>query len=102
MHDADSSSARGQVTFDEEVQNAPSGPGDEVCQESIELRSTNATNESVFLRSSSTREQIRHQKLTEMTAFGAVLWVFFLLGWNDGTAGPMLPAIQRYYHVGRR
>ncbi|THH32029.1 hypothetical protein EUX98_g2166 [Antrodiella citrinella] len=27
-------------------------------------------------------------------------YCLFLQGWNDGSTGPMLPTIQRYYHVG--
>ncbi|KIJ67634.1 hypothetical protein HYDPIDRAFT_127803 [Hydnomerulius pinastri MD-312] len=32
--------------------------------------------------------------------YGALLWCFFLLGWNDGTLGPLLPRIQSVYNVG--
>ncbi|KAJ6588922.1 MFS general substrate transporter [Mycena capillaripes] len=30
----------------------------------------------------------------------ALCWCLFLAGWNDGTAGPLIPRIQRVYHVG--
>ncbi|EPQ52111.1 MFS general substrate transporter [Gloeophyllum trabeum ATCC 11539] len=32
--------------------------------------------------------------------FAALCWCFFLQGWNDGTTGPLIPAIQEHYHVG--
>lgn len=31
--------------------------------------------------------------------FAAICWCFFLQGWNDGTAGPLLPRMQSVYHV---
>ncbi|RDX45187.1 MFS general substrate transporter [Lentinus brumalis] len=32
--------------------------------------------------------------------FATLCWTLFLAGWNDGTTGPLLPRIQRVYHVG--
>ncbi|TFK46868.1 MFS general substrate transporter [Heliocybe sulcata] len=32
--------------------------------------------------------------------FAALCWCFFLEGWNDGTTGPLIPAIQAHYHIG--
>lgn len=29
----------------------------------------------------------------------ACCWCLFLAGWNDGSTGPLLPAIQEHYHV---
>ncbi|KAI0269986.1 MFS general substrate transporter [Gloeopeniophorella convolvens] len=29
----------------------------------------------------------------------ALCWTMFLLGWNDGSVGPLLPRIQQVYHV---
>jgi hypothetical protein len=31
--------------------------------------------------------------------FAALCWCLFLAGWNDGSTGPLLPRIQREYHV---
>ena len=31
--------------------------------------------------------------------FASLCLTLFLLGWNDGTTGPMLPRIQKVYHV---
>jgi hypothetical protein len=31
--------------------------------------------------------------------FAVLCWVLFLNGWNDGSAGPLIPTIQRVYHV---
>ncbi|CAE6402594.1 unnamed protein product [Rhizoctonia solani] len=36
----------------------------------------------------------------EWIAIAACCEFMFLGGWNDGTTGPLLPAIQRYYQVG--
>ncbi|KAK7463071.1 hypothetical protein VKT23_007657 [Stygiomarasmius scandens] len=36
----------------------------------------------------------------EWLYFGALLWSFLLLGWNDGSIGPLLPRIQGAYNVG--
>ncbi|KAJ7927611.1 major facilitator superfamily domain-containing protein [Mycena leptocephala] len=30
----------------------------------------------------------------------ALYWCMFLAGWNDGSAGPLIPRIQKVYHVG--
>ncbi|KZT03772.1 MFS general substrate transporter [Laetiporus sulphureus 93-53] len=32
--------------------------------------------------------------------FAAMCFSLFLAGWNDGTTGPLLPRIQKVYHVG--
>ncbi|KZT04502.1 MFS general substrate transporter [Laetiporus sulphureus 93-53] len=32
--------------------------------------------------------------------FAALCYSFFLEGWNDGSTGPLLPRIERYYHIG--
>ncbi|THH17555.1 hypothetical protein EW146_g3290 [Bondarzewia mesenterica] len=32
--------------------------------------------------------------------FAALCWCFFLEGWNDGSTGPLLPALQKHYRVG--
>ncbi|KAL5481131.1 hypothetical protein ACEPAI_10072 [Sanghuangporus weigelae] len=39
-------------------------------------------------------------KRVEYISIAALMWAMFLMGWNDGTAGPLLPALQRTYHVG--
>ncbi|KAK0184619.1 MFS general substrate transporter [Armillaria mellea] len=44
------------------------------------------------LRSKSYRRQANLQ-------FAAVCWSFFLGGWNDGTTGPLIPTIQKSYHI---
>lgn len=35
----------------------------------------------------------------QILGFAAFFWSQFLDGWNDGTSGPLLPVIQRHYHV---
>ncbi|EIN13101.1 MFS general substrate transporter [Punctularia strigosozonata HHB-11173 SS5] len=42
------------------------------------------------------RAKIRRQGRVH---FVVLCWVLFLNGWNDGSAGPLIPTIQRVYHV---
>ncbi|KAH7920780.1 MFS general substrate transporter [Leucogyrophana mollusca] len=46
--------------------------------------------------SQSTGEHMRKARFQ----FGTLLWCFFLIGWNDGSLGPLLPRIQEVYKVG--
>jgi len=39
------------------------------------------------------------QKRNSMVQFLALCWSIFLLGWNDGSTGPLLPRIQEHYMV---
>lgn len=41
----------------------------------------------------------RRQRRQAMLCFAALCWCFFLVGWNDGSTGPLLPTIQRHYDV---
>lgn len=34
-----------------------------------------------------------------MSARAALFLVMFLAGWNDASAGPLLPSLQAYYNV---
>ncbi|KAI5121776.1 hypothetical protein M0805_009587 [Coniferiporia weirii] len=36
----------------------------------------------------------------EYIYFASLLWAMFMEGWNDGTNGPLLPAMQRHYNIG--
>jgi len=40
----------------------------------------------------------KHIKLAKLQ-FLALCWSLFLLGWNDGSTGPLLPRIQAVYDV---
>ena len=31
--------------------------------------------------------------------FLALCWALFIIGWNDGSTGPLLPRIQEFYDV---
>ena len=44
-------------------------------------------------------EQIRKELRVERISLGALMLSMFMEGWNDGTSGPMLPAMQKYYKV---
>jgi hypothetical protein len=41
----------------------------------------------------------KHSNWAANIQFFALLWSLFLLGWNDGTVGPMLLRIQSNYHM---
>lgn len=45
-------------------------------------------------------EAVRKRREVQFAAFTALSWVMFMQGWNDGTNGPLLPAMQRHYKVG--
>ncbi|KAH8113850.1 MFS general substrate transporter, partial [Phellopilus nigrolimitatus] len=45
-------------------------------------------------------EERKQQRIEELKGFFAASFFMFLEGWNDGTPGPMLPAMQRHYHIG--
>lgn len=34
--------------------------------------------------------------------FATLCWSIFVVGWNDGTLGPLLPRLQEFYHVSIR
>lgn len=40
-------------------------------------------------------------KIRGRVQFAVLCWSLFLLGWNDGSTGPLLPRIQEVYHVSR-
>ena len=46
-----------------------------------------------------TAVQTKPQRLRARIQFLALCWVVYLLGWNDGTTGPLLPRIQKVCHV---
>ena len=39
------------------------------------------------------------QKRKGMLHFFAICWMVFVMGWSDGTTGPMIPRLQAHYHV---
>ena len=41
----------------------------------------------------------KSQKRAKLLYTLAVCWMMILIGWNDGTAGPLLPRIQSVYNV---
>ena len=45
---------------------------------------------------------VKAHRRMELVQLAALYWSFFLEGWNDGSNGPLLPAIQRHYHVRAR
>ncbi|KAJ7288976.1 major facilitator superfamily domain-containing protein [Mycena rebaudengoi] len=45
-------------------------------------------------------EPTKRQLLLAKVQLITLCWTLFLIGWNDGTLGPLLPRIQQVYHVG--
>lgn len=43
-------------------------------------------------------DDAKHVK-RERLYIAACCWCLFLAGWNDGSTGPLLPAIQKHYQV---
>lgn len=43
--------------------------------------------------------QRRKQKMAERLHLCACFWFAFIIGWNDGSTGPLLPRIREVYHV---
>jgi len=41
----------------------------------------------------------RKEARTARAQFLALCWSLFLIGWTDGSTGPLLPRIQTFYHV---
>jgi hypothetical protein len=74
------------------VLNIPPGDGIEVrperCHDSISDSPT-----SISPRLS------KIQKRNSIVQFLALCWCIFMLGWNDGSTGPLLPRIQEEYRV---
>ncbi len=58
-----------------------------------------ATNEAKEPSTASAEIHARARKYYETIGFASVLFLMFTVGWNDGTQGPLLPAIQATYHV---
>jgi len=46
-----------------------------------------------------TESQAKEFRRKSRIHFAALCWCLFLEGWNDGSPGPLLPAIQQAYHV---
>ncbi|CAA7270200.1 unnamed protein product [Cyclocybe aegerita] len=59
-----------------------------------EAASRNATT------TSTATSRTRKQKIVAHVQFFTLCWTLFLLGWNDGTIGPLLPRIREVYGVG--
>ncbi|KAJ7485284.1 hypothetical protein FB451DRAFT_1229035 [Mycena latifolia] len=74
-------------------------------QLSAEQNFNNPTASKTNLPATSTENvppRLRQHVLQERIQLVALYWwcVYFLAGWNDGTAGPLIPRIQKVYHVG--
>ena len=45
------------------------------------------------------QQELHGRKQKAHVRFLALCWSLFLIGWNDGSTGPLLPRIQSVYHV---
>ncbi|KAF9263216.1 MFS general substrate transporter, partial [Marasmius fiardii PR-910] len=63
-----------------------------VASQYIETGSPLPTTDESFIQS---KAQIKRARVQLATLF----WTHFLIGWNDGSTGPLLPKIQEVYHV---
>lgn len=41
----------------------------------------------------------RQQRVLANVQFLTLCWTVFLIGWNDGSTGPLVPRIREFYHV---
>ena len=41
----------------------------------------------------------KQEARTARAQFLSLCWALFVLGWNDGSIGPLLPRIQEFYDV---
>jgi hypothetical protein len=51
------------------------------------------------LRKSSPSSRTRKQEIAERFQLCACFWFAFIVGWNDGSTGPLLPRIQEVYNA---
>jgi hypothetical protein len=67
----------------------------------MKLDPTSAPPESLIYdgNGSTSSSLTRKQKNKAHVQFLALCWTLFLIGWNDGTTGPLLPRIQLVYDV---
>ena len=65
-----------------------------------EINGTISSSSSIVPSESSSLSKI--QKIKGRIQFAALCWSLFVIGWNDGCTGPLLPRIQEEYHVGNR
>ena len=45
------------------------------------------------------QQSTKAQTTAARAQLAAICYCFFLIGWNDGTNGPLLPRMQDFYHV---
>ncbi|KAH7913474.1 major facilitator superfamily domain-containing protein [Hygrophoropsis aurantiaca] len=66
----------------------------------IELVNTNGSKGDIVPESQSLKLAAKKHTRKAHLQFGSLLWCFFLIGWNDGSLGPLLPRIQEVYKIG--
>lgn len=50
---------------------------------------------------SSPPERTRREKVVSNIQFAALCWSMMLVGWSDGSTGPLLPRLREVYDVSR-
>lgn len=62
----------------------------------VDLRDSNPRSSSVH--TSSSRVHVNHKR-NSLIQFLSLCYCLGMVGWNDGTTGPLLPTLQEYYKV---
>ncbi|VDB91790.1 unnamed protein product [Peniophora sp. CBMAI 1063] len=71
---------------------------DELQTQRIRSRASASGSENVA--EDAAHEPTKAEKRAKLLYTLAVCWMMILIGWNDGTAGPLLPRIQSVYNIG--
>src|ERR1700683_2146278 len=66
--------------------------------ENIEMKDRTVTTKTAAPSTSSVSNTNAHRVRANIQ-FISLCYSLFLVGWNDGTTGPLLPRIQEVYHV---
>ncbi|KAH7886845.1 MFS general substrate transporter [Phlebopus sp. FC_14] len=67
--------------------------------EAIPKKTASGSGSSTSVPLAAPKSQTSAQRLRAHIQFAALCWSLYLAGWNDGTTGPLLPRIQKVYHV---
>ncbi|KAH7099833.1 MFS general substrate transporter [Auriculariales sp. MPI-PUGE-AT-0066] len=86
-----------EVSPDTKIYDAPR-PASDGATEQLELSALSSRTDAPM--SGLIVEQTASQRRTELIRFCALLVEFFLIGWQDGSIGPLLPTIRAHFGLG--
>lgn len=66
----------------------------------IEISNTLTTFGTIDTPSTAVPERTAKHRRTEYIHLSTLYWNLLLAGWNDASTGPLLPRIQKVYHIG--